>query len=51
MVNKTVIIVEPGKQEILITKEVNATLYLVVKDFTDSKLYGQLLEPRRFTKT
>ena len=51
MVNKTEIIVEPGKQEIVITREFDATPELVFRAFTDPKLYAQWLGPRRLTTT
>ena len=49
MENKTKIIAEPGKQEIFITRELEAPRELVFKAFTDSKLYSQWLGPRRLT--
>lgn len=49
MVNKTKIIVEPGKQEIFIERELDAPRELVFKAFTDPKLYSQWLGPRRLT--
>ncbi len=49
MANKTVIMVEPGKQEIVITREFDASPELVFKAFTDEKLYAQWLGPRRLT--
>ncbi len=47
--NKTTIIAEPGKQEIIITREFDAPRELVFKAFTDPKLYIQWLGPRRLT--
>ena len=47
--NKTTITAEPGKQEILITREFDAPRELVFKAFTDPKLYVQWLGPRRLT--
>jgi uncharacterized protein YndB with AHSA1/START domain len=47
MVNKTNMIVESGKQEILITRELDAPRELVFKAFIDPKLYSQWLGPRR----
>jgi uncharacterized protein YndB with AHSA1/START domain len=47
--NKTVIVVEPGKQEIVITRELDAPRELVFKAFTEAKLYEQWLGPRRLT--
>ena len=46
--NITVIRAEPGKQEIVITREFDAPRELVFKAFTDPKLYVQwLLGPKR----
>ena len=47
--NKTTIIAEPGKQEMLITREFDAPRELVFKAFTDPELYVQWLGPRRLT--
>ena len=47
--NKTNIIAEPGKQEILITREFDAPRELVFKAFTDPELYVQWLGPRDLT--
>ena len=49
MVNKTKIIVEPGKQEIFIVRELDAPRELVFKAFIDPKLYSRRLGPRRLT--
>lgn len=49
MVNKTKIIVEPGKQEIFIVRELDAPRELVFKAFIDPALYSQWLGPRRLT--
>ncbi len=49
MVNKTIMIAEPGKQEIFIVRELDAPRELVFKAFTDPKLYSQWLGPRRLT--
>lgn len=49
MINKTRIIVKPGKQEIFIVRELDAPRELVFKAFTDPKLYSQWLGPRRLT--
>jgi uncharacterized protein YndB with AHSA1/START domain len=49
MVNKTKMIVESGKQEIFIVRELDAPRELVFKAFTDPKLYSQWLGPRRLT--
>jgi uncharacterized protein YndB with AHSA1/START domain len=47
--NKTTIVAEPGKQEIIITREFDAPRELVFKAFTDPELYMQWLGPRGFT--
>jgi uncharacterized protein YndB with AHSA1/START domain len=47
--NQTTIIAEPGKQEIVITREFDAPRELVFKAFTDPALYVQWLGPRRLT--
>ena len=47
--NKTTITAEPGKQEMLITREFDAPRELVFKAFTDPELYVQWLGPRRLT--
>ncbi len=49
--NKTVITAEPGKQEVVITREFDAPRELVFKAFTDPKLYVQWLGPRELTMT
>lgn len=49
--NPARIIAEPGKQEIIITREFDAPRELVFKAFTDSKLYAEWLGPRGFTTT
>lgn len=49
--NKTVITVEPGKQELFITREFDAPRELVFKAHTDPKLYAQWLGPRDLTTT
>ena len=49
--HKTKITAEPGKQEILITREFNAPRELVFKAFADPKLYVQWLGPRELTMT
>jgi len=41
--------VEPGKQEIFIVRELDAPRELVFKAFTDPNLYSQWLGPRRLT--
>ena len=47
----TTITAEPGKQEILITRELDAPRELVFQAFTDPTLYVQWLGPKRFTMT
>lgn len=42
---------EPGKQEIIITREFDAPRELVFKAFTDPELYTQWLGPRELTMT
>jgi len=49
MANKTEIIAEPGKQEIVITREFEAPRELVFRAFTDPELYVQWLGPRELT--
>jgi len=44
--NETKIIAEPGKQEILITREFDAPRELVFIAYTDPKLYEQWIGPR-----
>ena len=46
--NKTILTAEPGKQEVLITREFDAPRELVFKAYTDPKLYVQWLGPRGF---
>jgi len=46
--NKTTITVEPGKQELFITREFDAPRELVFKAHTDPKLYSQWLGPRGY---
>ncbi len=46
--NPTKITAEPGKQEIIITREFDAPRELVFKAFTDPDLYTQWLGPREF---
>lgn len=46
--NKTMLKAEPGKQEVLITREFDAPRELVFKAYTDPKLYVQWLGPRGF---
>ena len=47
--NKTNITVEPGKQELFITREFDAPRELVFKAYTDPELYAQWLGPRDLT--
>ena len=47
--NKTTIIAESGKQEMIITREFDAPRELVFKAFTDPGLYIEWLGPRRLT--
>jgi uncharacterized protein YndB with AHSA1/START domain len=47
--NKTTIIAEPGKQDILITREFDAPRELVFKAFTDPQLFVQWMGPRDLT--
>jgi len=46
--NKTQITAEPGKQEVIITREFDAPRELVFKAHTDPKLYSQWLGPRGY---
>jgi uncharacterized protein YndB with AHSA1/START domain len=48
---KTKIIAEPGKQEIIISREFDAPRELVFKAFTDPKFYIHWLGPRELTMT
>lgn len=43
--NKTVVTAEPGKQEILITREFEAPRHLVFKAFTTAELYAKWVGP------
>ncbi len=49
--NPTKIIAEPGKQEIIITREFDAPQELVFIAFTDPELYVQWIGPRGLTTT
>jgi uncharacterized protein YndB with AHSA1/START domain len=49
--NKTTIIVEPGKQEVLISREFEAPRELVFRAYTDPKLLAQWLGPRDLKMT
>ncbi len=51
MNKKTIITAEPGKQELVVTREFDAPRELVFKAFTDPKLYVQWLGPRDLTMT
>ena len=46
--NKTLVTAEPGKQEVIITREFDAPRELVFKAHTDPKLYAQWLGPRGY---
>jgi uncharacterized protein YndB with AHSA1/START domain len=46
--NKTIVTVEPGKQELFITREFNAPRELVYKAHIDPELYVQWLGPRGY---
>jgi uncharacterized protein YndB with AHSA1/START domain len=46
--NKTTVIAEPGKQDVMITREFDAPRELVFKAHTDPKLYVQWLGPRGY---
>ena len=46
--NKTIVTAEPGKQEVIITREFDAPRELVFKAHTDPKLYAQWLGPRGY---
>ncbi len=47
--NRTIITAEPGKQELSITREFDAPCEIVLKAFTDPKLFVQWLGPRDLT--
>ncbi len=49
--NLTKITAEPGKQEIIITREFGAPRELVFRAFTDAEMYVQWLGPRSLTMT
>lgn len=49
--NKTTIIAEPDRQEIIITREFDAPRELVFAAYTDPKIYVQWLGPRRLAMT
>jgi len=48
---KTDYVIEPGKQELTITRVFDAPRELVFKAFTDPKLVSQWLGPRQYTTT
>ena len=50
-IRKTKIIAEPGRQEIVITREFDAPRKLVFKAFTDPALFTRWIGPRRMTTT
>ena len=47
--NKTVVTVEPGKQELFITREFDAPRELVFRAHTDPEIYARWLGPRELT--
>ena len=47
--NKTILIAEPGKQEIFVMREFDAPRDLVFKAFTTPEIYVQWLGPRGYT--
>ncbi|GHO90453.1 ATPase [Reticulibacter mediterranei] len=47
--NKTIVTAEPGKQEMIITREFDAPRELVFKAFTDPELVPQWWGPRRLS--
>ncbi len=49
--NKTKVTAEPGKQEVVITREFDAPRELVFKAYTDPDLYVQWLGPRELKMT
>jgi uncharacterized protein YndB with AHSA1/START domain len=49
--NQTTITAEPGKQEVIITREFDAPRELVFKAFTDPKIIVKWLGPKDFTMT
>ena len=46
--NKTVVTAEPGRQEVIVTREFDAPRELVFKAHTDPELYKQWLGPRGY---
>lgn len=49
--NQTTITAEPGKQEVIITREFDAPRELVFKAFTDPKIIVKWLGPKDYTMT
>lgn len=49
--NKTTITAEPGKQELFITREFDASRELVFRAYTDPAIYAQWLGPNGLTTT
>ncbi|MCI0554587.1 MAG: SRPBCC family protein [Anaerolineae bacterium] len=49
--NKTIITVEPGKQELFITREFDSPRELVYKAHTDPKLFAEWIGPRGLETT
>jgi uncharacterized protein YndB with AHSA1/START domain len=49
--HKTVVTVEPGKQELFITREFDAPRELVFKAYTDPDIYRRWVGPRDLTMT
>jgi uncharacterized protein YndB with AHSA1/START domain len=47
--NKTNVIAEPGKQEVIVTREFEAPRHLVFKAFTSADLYAKWVGPRELT--
>lgn len=48
---KATVVAEPGKQEIIVTREFDAPRELVFKAFTDKDLYAQWMGPRGYEVT
>lgn len=49
--NQTNITVEPGKQDLFVTREFDAPRELVFRAYTDPELYAQWLGPRGYSTT
>ncbi len=47
--NKTVVMAEPGRQELFIVREFDAPRELLFKAHTDPNLFAQWIGPRRYT--